>query len=251
VTDDGWDEVILPVAADMEESGAFWGAEPLVAVAGVVRSSDFFYVDGQQKGGVGAVDEKLDAALAQFGSDAFDGEDEPGGAGDMVEDCDAGVVADFLEDGVDDFVGGAQWERQIHYDDCCSAALGDGAGGVVAGIVAVTCDEDFVAGLELARAQDGVDARGGVGEEDEILGFGADEGGECLAGGVEERLKAPDHELDGAGLEFVPEFLLVTEDGAGAGAEGAVVEEGNLRVEGPVVCKGHARFRGSHKGAKA
>lgn len=79
------DEGLL-VTADVKESGAFGGADPLVEVARAVGGGEFAEVEGKEAGGVGGVEEGVDAAGGEFADDPGCGEDQAGGAGDVGEE---------------------------------------------------------------------------------------------------------------------------------------------------------------------
>jgi hypothetical protein len=189
MADDGRDDFVLAIGVDVEEGGAFGGAEPFVTITGVEGGADGGEIEGDLGGGVGAVDDDVDIPFVEGVGDFVDGEDEAGGAGDVIDDGGAGVLGDGVEDGVEDLRGRGEGKGERSGDESGAVALGDIAGDIVAGVVSVRGDEDFVAGLEVLGAEDGVDACGGVGDEGEVTRIGMEEGGEFFAGSIEEGLR--------------------------------------------------------------
>ena len=100
---------------------------------------------------------------------------------------------------------------------------------VGAGVVGVVGGDQLVAGLQDERAEHGVHPDGGVVDEGEVVGVDVEERPEPAARLVEQRLDGPDEEVDRIPLHPGPELGLQREHLAGAGAERAVVEEGDLR----------------------
>ena len=96
--------------------------------------------------------------------------------------------------------------------------------------------QELVARLEGERAEDGVHARRGIRDEREVVGVGADEGGQLRAGAIEQPLQLPAEEPHRLALHPLAKPLLRLDDGARAGAERPVVEEGHAGVEGPEPC---------------
>ena len=88
------DDAGLAIPPHVQKCGAFRGAHPLVAVACVVGGTERLEVEWHHAGGVSAVDEGLDPPLAaSAGTIVVEGEHDPGGTGDMVEQHQSGAVA--------------------------------------------------------------------------------------------------------------------------------------------------------------
>lgn len=99
------------------------------------------------------------------------------------------------------------------------------------GAVLVPCRQHLVPRFELQRADDGVQPRGRVRDENEILRSGADEGRQCGPCVCGEPVEAAPEELDRVALELALQLLVARENGLGAGSVAAVVEEREVRVE--------------------
>jgi hypothetical protein len=112
---------------------------------------------------------------------------------------------------------------------------GDAVEGVAARVVFVVGHEDFVARLPGKGAEEDVDALGGVADEHEAVGAGAEKPCEFGPGCVPEGFEFVGEEADGLVFDVVLEGVLALEDGSGAAAEGAMVQEGDVGMEGPEV----------------
>ena len=78
----------------------------------------------------------------------------------------------------------------------------------MAGVVIVGGGEDFIAWLELQRAQDGIDSGRGVGHKDQVLGPGADKLRHLAAGHRQSLFVAPPKELDRFSLHLAAQVRL-------------------------------------------
>jgi len=238
VADDGRADAVLTIFANVEESGAFRGADPFVAVAGVIGGAEFLQVERDHPGGVGAIHQHGNAAVFQFGNDALEWEDESGLAGDVIEQGDPGAGSDASEDWFDGLVFVSERKRDGRNDYFCAGLPGDVIDDISAGVVLVIGDQDFIAVFEGEGTKDGVHAGGGVCDEGEVGGFCAEEPGQGSSSLVEKRFEFADHEGDRFALQFATERMLVFENRFGAGAEGTVVQEGDLWIEPPVAGAG-------------
>ena len=97
--------------------------------------------------------------------------------------------------------------------------------------VLVSGRQHFVVRLEPQRADDGVQARRRVRDEDEIFRARADEPRERRPRLGDQAVEATREELDGIALELALKLLITGEDGRRTGAVAAVVEERRARVE--------------------
>ena len=231
----------LEVAPDVKEARAFGATHPLVAVAGIPGRSNGGDIEVEHARDVGAVDECFDASFGQFVHKVGDGEDECCRAGDMVEHGDLCPGRYRREDRGNDVLLAFQGKRHTRDDNLCARPGGGGIEGVLAGSVGMVGGEQLIAGLQFEPAEHGVHARCGVGGEDDVFGLTADEGREVDAGMAEERPEIAAEKLHRLPLHAGSELGLLLEYGARSGAEGAVVEEGDMRVEVPV-----AREVGGH-----
>ena len=91
--------------------------------------------------------------------------------------------------------------------------------------------EDLVAGLQVERLGDDVEAERGIGEADDIVGCGAQFLGQRDARDAHGFGQVAAKEFHRLTLELELPFLVLGEDRAGAGAERAVVEEDDILAE--------------------
>ena len=96
--------------------------------------------------------------------------------------------------------------------------------GIEAGVVLVVRRQDLVAGLELERAEDRVDAGRGVGHERDVVGVGVDQAGKRGARAIEMPFELSVQELDRVALHARAPFGLVLQHGPRARSERAMVE---------------------------
>src|SRR5690606_39683090 len=106
-------------------------------------------------------------------------------------------------------------------------------GGVAARLVLVVGDDDLIAGAERHRRKDDVDPAGGVGDEDGVLLFGADELAQAPPRLHQRRVVLLVEEPDRVRLHAAPPVVLVLEDADGCRPVGAVVEMGHIGIEQP------------------
>jgi hypothetical protein len=112
---------------------------------------------------------------------------------------------------------------------------------VAAGVVRVVGYQELVPGAEAERAQDRVHPGGHVRHEGDVRRLRADEGGERRPRLVEQPLEVAREEADRLPLQALAQALLRFEHGPRAGAEGAVIQEHAVGVEGPVRGERHRR----------
>ncbi len=228
------DDPVVAVGPDPQEAGALGSAQPLVAVAGVVGGSQAIEIDRDLARTVGAVDQGVYPALLQFGDDVGDGEHQGGRAGDVVDESESGAVGHGRRDGCRDLLRIGEGEGDAGDDDLDPGPPGDEVDGVATGVVGMVGDEQLVTGGEGEGTEHGVDAGGGVGDEDQVVGSGTEEPAQAGAGRVQQLLQVPLEEAHRVGLHAAPDTVLGGEDGLGRGAEGPVVEEVVVRIEDPV-----------------
>jgi hypothetical protein len=111
------------------------------------------------------------------------------------------------------------------------------------GVVLVVGREDLVAGVETERADDRVDGAGGIRHEGEVVGIGADECAEGLAGRHQRVVELTREESDGLRLHPRPQLRLDIEDVSRARSERPVVEERHPRIQLPVTREGRRHRR--------
>ena len=105
--------------------------------------------------------------------------------------------------------------------------------------------QHLVTGLEPQRADDGVQTGGGVGDEDEIVGARAEEEGQRGARPGRQLVEAAGEEVDRIALELPLQLLIAGEDRRRTGAETAVVQERDPRVEQEIQVATVSRCAGS------
>ena len=96
--------------------------------------------------GACAVDQCFHAALVQLQHQLLDREDDGRRAADVIEHRDPRPLGHMRQHGVDDLLGRLDRDCDLRHDDPCAALLGDEAGDIVAGVIAVVRDEHLVAG---------------------------------------------------------------------------------------------------------
>ena len=189
---------------------------------------------GSIPGRVGAVDERLDAALGEGGDDPLDREDERRRARDMADQGEPSPVGDRGRAGRSTTASSDATGNGISGDDDPGAvALGDVAQDVDRGVVLVVVGQQLVAGLEAERAEDRVDGAGRIRDEREVVRVGPDEGPEVAPSRGQQAGQVAGEELDGLRLHPVATPALGLEDGPRARPERAVVQERDRGVEGP------------------
>lgn len=224
-------ESLLSGLGDVEESGAFGGAEPLVSAADPEVGVHGGDVDRDLSRGVGAVDEDGDAALFAHGDQLADGEDEACGAGDPGDHNEASASGQARCDGVEDQLGAGDGEGDGGFDEGGAGAGADSFEFVDARHVLVVGDEDFVAWAEGGIQEDGGDGDGGVDHRGESGPRAAEECADFGAHVVHEEFEVVLIEPDG--IEFHPsaEVGLIFRNNVRDGAVAAVVEEGERGIE--------------------
>jgi len=98
--------------------------------------------------------------------------------------------------------------------------------------------QHLVAGQERQRPRHGVDAAGGVGQEDQVVGARAQVIGQHFPRQRQQRARAAAEEVHRIALELGLAALVVGKHLGRAGAEGAVVEEDEIGVEQEGVAHG-------------
>ena len=101
-----------------------------------------------------------------------------------------------------------------------------------------------------ARAEDGVDAARRIGDEGEVVGCRAHEGGQRGPRGVEPVVELAGEEAHGLGLHLGPQGRLMPQHFRGAGPEGAVVQEGQAALERPERGVRRGRAHGRRRAVK-
>lgn len=178
-----------------------------------------------------AVHEGEDALGAGAGANRLDGEGGGGGGGEMAEEDHFRPGGDALPEVFHPFVGGGLGEGDglafVHRARFAAVKIPD----VFARAVFVVGGEDFVTGGEGEGPGDDVDAEGGVGNEDEVVGVGVDVCAHRAPRGGQVGVQFADDEADGLAFEFTLPVLVGVKDRARGRAKRAVVEENDFGVE--------------------
>ena len=170
-----------------------------------------------------SVDKRINAPVIELGDDAFDREHKARLAGDMIDQNEPGPGRHPREEGIDNLGCGANRERNPGNDRCRTGSVGNEVESVSAGVVFVVSYQQFVARGKRKRTQDGVDARGGVGNENKIIGTGAEKPCQLRACRVEEGFQILDKEGDRLFLHPLLNLALEVDHRAGTASEGPVI----------------------------
>ena len=155
----------------------------------------------------------------------------------MVDEQEAGAVREVCGDGVDQLVRAFDRKRQPGHHEGGAGGGSHLGRGVAAGGVLVVGDEQLVSSRQREGAQGGVDAGGGVRHQCQVVGIRADEAGQGGAGRGEQLGADAQEEAGRVGLELGAQLLLPVQHRQRCGAEGAVVELDDVRVQPPVSCQ--------------
>ena len=237
---------VLALRPGEEEAGALGGGEPLVAVAGVEVRPELIQLEVHVAGRVRPVDHRQDAGGPRASADLGDWEDEGGARGDVADGDHPRASGHAGPELLDERLRALDRQVDRLVDVTRALALAVVAPGAVDRAVLEVGGEHLVAGLEPQRARDRVDAGGGVGHEDDVLRVGADEAGERAARLGQQPLQASAQELDRLLLQLALPGLVGLEDRPRAGAEAAVVEEGDVPAEQVLVGQRGELGRGRH-----
>ena len=223
----------LQIAADVQEGRAFGGHQPFVAVAGVEIGVQRGQVQRDVTGGMGAVDDGIDATGAGMGHGVLDGEHQGGGRGDVGQEQDAGAVGDAVKDGLGEGGFGRQRQGDADGGDRGTGFAADIGPGFLKRGIFVVGGQNLITRLQVQRLGDDVQAMGGVGQADQIIGIGAKFGRQRRAGCAKMGGQAAGGVEEGDGLAFKLHLpaLVFGEHRARASAIRAVVEEGHLWVK--------------------
>ena len=103
--------------------------------------------------------------------------------------------------------------------------------GVVARAIFVIGGENLIAGFERQGAGDYVDAVGGIGNKDQVVGSGVEISANHLTRSPVESSHLAPQEEHGLAFQSALPGLVDLENRARAGTEGSMVEKNNIRVE--------------------
>jgi hypothetical protein len=103
--------------------------------------------------------------------------------------------------------------------------------GAFTGAVLEVSADNVIPRLDRQGAGNDVDARRGVGDEDELVAAAAEIGGHLGAGIVEEIVGAPAEELDRLPFKLPLPALVLVKDRFRSSAERSVIEEDDVRID--------------------
>lgn len=229
--DDRRVQAVVAVAPHMEEAGAPRAAEPLVAVARVVRGADGLHVERQHPRRVRPIDERVDAPGREPFDQRRDREDHPGGAGDVVEHGQARARRDAFEHGIDDRVCVRHGRRHDRRHHPRAGLARHEIEQVRARKVGVAGREDFIARRERTRTQHRAQRRRDVGQQGQIRRIGRNQPGQRLPRLVEQARELAQDERGGLALDARAQRVLLFEHLGRTGAQHAVVEARHARIE--------------------
>jgi hypothetical protein len=151
----------------------------------------------------------------------------------MADDRQPGPRRDRGDDRLDDLLGMPDRQRHPRHDHPGLRLVRDELDRVEDGVVLVIGRQELVARPDSQGAQHGRDAGGRVRDDDDAGGVGAEEARDLDPGGVATGLELAVEDPDRAGLELIEHRPLGFDDRHGAGAERAVGEVGQARLESP------------------
>jgi hypothetical protein len=168
---------------------------------------------------MGAIDQHVHPARGQFPGELRHGKHQRGGARHVVEHRQAGARSHRLEHRLDNFIRPAQGKRDSHRDHPGAHLPRGLQEHVVTGIVIVAGGKQLIAAAQLERAQHGVDAGRGVGDEDQVSRSCSDEAGHLRPSRFQPLLVVPPEELHRRSFHFLPQPSLQCQDRLRTGAE--------------------------------
>src|SRR4051812_5927763 len=232
-TDDERVETLLQLRPGPEEPRTLRRTEPLVCVAGIGISTDRRQVDRNMSGRVCAVHDREQAQVARPGAELGDRQDRAGRRGDMSDREHAGRPRDVIPE---------RCERRPH--DSRPGRVP----GVVDGAVLQVGRQHLVLRAEAERAGDHVHPGGRVRDEHEVVRARPEVVAQRPARLLEQPLQSAREELDRPALQLELPALVLLEHRLRARAEGAVVEEDDVRVEQKLVSQAHSAYCRSARG---
>ena len=213
--DEGLDPPLV-LGPGPEERGSLRRAEPLVAVAGVDVRPELLEVERQLSGSVCAVNDREHAGCARSGTDLLDRKDKRSRRGDVADRDRLRPRADRTRE-----------LARLCVDELRSHELP----GARHRSVLVARRQHLVLRAEAERADDGVQPCGGVRNEHEVLGSGADESGKRRASLGQQIVEAATEKLRGVPLELALQLLVAGEHGYRTRSVAPVVEIDDTRIE--------------------
>jgi hypothetical protein len=97
--------------------------------------------------------------------------------------------------------------------------------------------DQLIARLKVERAEDRVDALGGIRNEAEVVRPHAEEVSHGTLGLADQRVTPPGEQFHRLGLDPAAPFRLLVQHAPRHGAEGPVVEEGDVLPQRPLLAK--------------
>ena len=138
-------------------------------------------------------------------------------------------------DGVDDLILRSNRKRYLSDHYLRSPEMGYEFKDIAGGVVLMAGRNELITWRELQRTENGVDAGGDVTDKRQAVRSCANESPERTAGLVEMRFQVAGEKPHRIPFEIVAKFLLSFLDRNRTGTERSVIEEMNVRTEGPVL----------------
>ena len=224
---------VPPIGTDMKHARALGSAQPLVTVAGPVRSAKRLDVDGHLARRVRRIDDRVHASLVEFADDPLDREDRGRRAGDMARQSEPGPRRQCSPERLEDLVVRRDLERKLDRHDARAGSAGDLREPVERGVVLVIRGQKLVAGRKFEGSEDGRHAARGVLHEHQPVRIRTQEPCHRVTRLIEPCLDGRVHERDGFRLEFVGQRSLMGQNRQRAGPERSVVDKRHRRIKAP------------------
>lgn len=242
MADDRRMDTCVAVSAHVQKRRALRRAKPLVGIARIVGRCDAAQIERHHAGGMRAVDERIDAAGTEFAHQALDRQDERRRTGDVIHKREACPRRDGRKHCREHLALGSQRKRHAGRHHLRAGPRRHELRALAARAVGLTGQQQLITRLERERAQHRVHRGRGVRDEHHIGGIRTDEARERRARCIEPPSERSVEEIHRLALHLGAQARLRAQHRRRAGAEGAVVEVQDLRVELPE--RGEAIGRG-------
>ena len=240
----------LAFGPHVQKGRAFGCAQPLVAVAGVEVRAQGVQVQVDLPWRVRAVDERRQAAAAGGLTQRGDGKDQRRGRRDVAGEHHPCARRDGGHHAVDEGFG-VEGQRDLDAPIDRAGQRAHALPGGVAGAVFVVGGQHLVAGLQAQRLRHRVDARGGVGHEDQVGRRSTQAGRQSRACLRQQRRRTPAQKGHRVAFEFELPVLVIGEHVFRAGAETAVVQEDEPGLQKKLLAQGRGLIEHGDRGRAA
>lgn len=190
-----------------------------MTISRVIGRANRIDVERQHSRSVRAIYEHIDSTPRKLCDNFADGKNQASLAGDMINERQPSSGSGRLQYLFDDEVRIRNRERNLRDDHVRSAALSYEIHRIPTRVVTMIGDQNLVTGIELKRAQHGVDASCRIGNENEIIRIRANETGQFRSCRIQHRFQFAHEKIHRLMLETAAKFLLKFQNGLGATAE--------------------------------